>query len=126
MSKNIRVLIIEDNELNAIVLKEMLDIIGDKLNINFEVIEADNLEDAFAIIKEGNLDLILSDIELPDGSGEKIIKILEDLSLEIPVIAVTAFGLVGDKERFLFKGFNDYISKPISLDEFMEVVKKYV
>ena len=68
------------------------------------------------------------DIQLPEISGLEITKMLkaDDELKHIPVIAVTAFAMKGDEEKIREGGCEDYISKPISVERFMEVVEEYL
>ena len=80
------------------------------------------------LIKSGNPDLIILDIQLPEMSGIDICKKLKELKKfkDIPMIAVTSFAMKGDKDRILSAGFSEYISKPINVNEFRELVKDYL
>ncbi|MBU4138395.1 MAG: response regulator, partial [Euryarchaeota archaeon] len=72
-------------------------------------------------------DLILMDIALPEMNGieaRRLIKSKPEYK-EIPVIALTAFAMGGDKERFLSEGFDDYISKPLDISNFIKKVERY-
>ena len=77
--------------------------------------------------REQHPDLIIMDIQLPDVSGLKVTKWLkDDESLKsIPVIAVTAFAMDGDEERFLEGGCDAYIPKPISVASFLQTVERF-
>ena len=111
-----KVLVVEDNSLNMELVVEILKSSG------FEVYGAINGEDAIKEVESEHYDLILMDIELPvmDGiSAKKIIKSKPGYN-NVPIIALTAFAMKGDKEKFLSEGFDDYISKPIDVPEFMK------
>ena len=68
------------------------------------------------------------DIQLPELDGVEICKQLRKIEKfkDVPMIAVTSFAMKGDKERILNAGFNEYISKPIRVQEFRELVKSYL
>ena len=72
-------------------------------------------------------DLVLIDIELPGMDGISIQKILRNNPKykNVPIIALTAYAMKGDKERFLAAGFDDYISKPIDMTDFIQRLEKY-
>ena len=72
-----------------------------------------------------DIDLILLDIRMPEISGVDCLKKIRELSFKTPVIALTAFAGQGDEERFLNTGFDDYISKPISIKEFINLINKF-
>lgn len=117
-----KVLIVEDNDLNMKLFKDLLEVHG------VETIEARNGNNVLELAREEKPDLILMDIQLPEISGLDITRMLkgdEDLK-SIPVIAVTAFAMKGDEEKIREGGCEDYISKPISVTNFLEVVQKYI
>ncbi len=72
-------------------------------------------------------DLILMDIMLPQMDGVEVTKIIKSMPRykNVPVIALTAYAMKGDRERFLEAGFEDYIAKPIEIDEFIKKIEKY-
>ena len=102
------VAVVEDNADNRLLLQAIL---GDQ----FELVEYDNGTDALAGIAGSRPDLVLLDISLPGMDGNEILKrIRADKGLRsLPVIALTAHAMAGDREKFLAAGFNDYITKPI-------------
>jgi len=116
-----KVLVVEDSPFNMELALEMLDDMG--------CIAAGATNGAEAIKNTENevFDLILMDIELPGMDGISILKILKNRPKykNVPIIALTAYAMKGDKERFLAAGFDDYISKPIDMDDFMKKVEKY-
>ncbi|MCI5061188.1 MAG: response regulator [Alphaproteobacteria bacterium] len=116
------VLIVEDNELNMKLFHDLLEAhdIG-----TIETRDGNNVLD---IAREKKPDLILMDIQLPEISGLDVTKMLKaDAELKaIPVIAVTAFAMKGDEEKIRQGGCEDYISKPISVTRFLEVIQKYL
>ena len=110
------VLVVEDNELNMMLFNDLLDARG------FNVLQARNGTEGWRMAQDHRPDLVLMDIQLPDISGLEVIKWLkeDDYLTSIPVIAVTAFAMVGDKEKYLEAGCDAYISKPISVPEFVQ------
>lgn len=80
------------------------------------------------LARESKPDLILMDIQLPEVSGLEVTKWLKnDNELRhIPVIAVTAFAMKGDEQKIREGGCEDYISKPISVSKFLEVIESYL
>ncbi len=121
MTKNIYV--IEDNEKNMKLFRAILNLIPEV--VIFEEMRGDlGLE----LIKSGNPDLIVLDIQLPEISGIEICIELRKIEKfkNIPIIAVTSFAMKGDKDRILSAGFNEYVSKPIRVNEFRELVKKFL
>jgi signal transduction histidine kinase/DNA-binding response OmpR family regulator len=116
------VLIVEDNADNVISLKLLLE----ELSANITV--ADTAKKGIKILKDNKDMLVLMDINLPDMSGTAALKkIREDVSNEgVPVIAVTAKAMKGDRENLLKQGFDDYISKPLDKNILLETVKRYL
>lgn len=115
-------MIVEDNELNMKLFNDLLEAQG------YETIQTSNGLSALDLARKHYPDLILMDIQLPEVSGLEVTKWLkEDDSLaRIPVIAVTAFAMKGDEERIRQGGCEAYISKPISVMRFIELVKTYL
>ena len=116
-----KVLIVEDNELNMKLLNDILAAHG------YTTLQATNGLEALRIARIYRPDLILMDIRLPLISGLEITKRLKaDEELRsIPVVAVTAFAMKGDKEKILQAGCEGYLSKPIAITEFMQTVERY-
>ncbi len=119
---NKTVLIVEDNDLNMKLFQDLLE----AHSINTVSTKEGRM--AFGMAKEHTPDLIIMDIQLPEISGLDITKQLkQDEELKnIPVIAVTAFAMKGDEQKIREGGCEDYISKPISVARFIEVVKKHL
>ena len=121
-----KILIVEDNLVNQELLKAILDTKG---NILCEV--ANNGAEALEKYKNNKYDLIFMDIFMPIMQGEeatkKILEYEKNNNLQhTPIIALTANALEGDKEKFLSQGFDDYISKPIKIQELDRVLAKYL
>lgn len=118
-----KVYLVEDNEKNMKLFRAIFQIMPDiKL---FEETQGDlGLE----LIKTGDPDLIILDIQLPSINGIEICTELRaiDKFKNIPIIAVTSFAMKGDKERILKAGFNEYISKPIRVKEFRTLIDKLI
>ena len=100
--------VVEDNADNRLLLQAIL---GD----DYDLVEYENGADALAAFSTSRPDLVLLDISLPGMDGNEILKrIRQDSSLKaLPVVALTAHAMSGDRERFLAAGFNDYVTKPI-------------
>jgi len=120
MSKT--VLIVEDNELNMKLFRDLLEAHG------YNTLQTRNGIEALSLAKEHHPDLILMDIQLPEVSGLDVTKWLkEDDNLrDIPVIAVTAFAMKGDEERIREGGCEAYISKPITVSMFLDTIRQFL
>jgi two-component system, cell cycle response regulator DivK len=116
------VLIVEDNELNMKLFHDLLDAHG------YITVETRNGMEALELARKHRPDLILMDIQLPEVSGLEVTKWLkeDDELRSIPVIAVTAFAMKGDEERIRAGGCEAYISKPISVAQFLATVKQFL
>ena len=116
------VLIVEDNELNMKLFHDLLEAHG------IATLETMDGTRVLEIARTQKPDLILMDIQLPEVSGLDVTKWLKaDAELKhIPVIAITAFAMKGDEQKIREGGCEDYISKPISVSRFLEVVNHYL
>ena len=114
-----RILVIEDQELNRKVVRIVLQSKG------YTVVEATDALEAIARLKDAVPQLILMDIALPGQSGEDLTKqIKANLDwVDIPIIALTAAAMSGDRERILKAGCDDYLSKPIDIKVLVERVE---
>jgi len=91
-----------------------------------EILEARTGNEAIEICRTNpDLDLILMDIQLPDLNGHEATRQIRQFNKDVIIIAQTAFGLFGDREKAIEAGCNDYISKPINKDEFLALIQKY-
>jgi CheY-like chemotaxis protein len=100
--------VVEDNADNRLLLQAILDGL-------YELVEYENGTDALSGLAASLPDLVLLDISLPGMDGNEILaRIRANDSLKrLPVIALTAHAMSGDREKYLAAGFNDYITKPI-------------
>ncbi|MEO1286122.1 MAG: response regulator [Chloroflexota bacterium] len=116
------ILYVEDNAQNMRLVRKMLKIGG------YEMIGAGDGTKGLEMAKEHNPDLILMDINLPDIDGIEVTKRLkEDPEFaDTPIIALTANAMYGDRERYLDAGCDDYLSKPVSKIELLNMVKKHI
>ena len=120
MAKSI--LVVEDNELNMKLFHDLLEAQG------YNVLQTRDGMEALKLARTHKPDLILMDIQLPEVSGLEVTKWLkEDDGLRsIPVIAVTAFAMKGDEQKIREGGCEAYISKPISVANFLETIEKFL
>ena len=117
-----RILYVEDNFENRILVRRVLEAEG------YKILEAPTAAEAFRQLKSGNPELILMDINMPEMDGYTLTaKIKEhEAYRNIPVIAMTANVMRGDKERSLEAGCDGYIQKPIDIDILSEQVERYL
>lgn len=117
-----RILLVEDNEINQQVAMELLTTIG--LNVKI----ANNGQEGLTFALAEPFDLILMDIQMPvmDGlTATKLIRQQETLK-EIPIVAMTAHAMLGDREKSLSAGMNDHLTKPISLEKLVEMLNHWL
>ena len=117
-----KVLVIEDNEANRYLMRKILQKLG------YQVFEGVDGYSGVKIAIAERPDLIIMDIQLPvmDGyEATKKIRTIEETK-DIPIIAVTSYAMVGDKEKILKAGCNVYIEKPIEPQSFIEEIKNFL
>ena len=116
------ILVVEDQEDNRQILRDLLG------NAGFELLEAENGEQALAALASHRPDLILMDIQLPIMDGyEATRRIRADFKMNsIPIIAVTSYALTGDEAKALAAGCNAYVTKPYSPRALLAKVREYV
>jgi CheY-like chemotaxis protein len=115
-----RVLVAEDNAVNRELLRELLNTRG------YSVIEACNGQEALDMVEQSQPDLLLLDIGMPILDGFATVrKIRENPSLAtLPVLAVTAYAMQGDRENILNAGFDGYLSKPINARDLVNELER--
>ena len=118
----LRILVVEDNEKNMKLFRDVLQAKG------YSTLEAGSGEQAVDLATEHVPDLILMDVQLPGIDGiEALGRIRADERTKaIPVVALTAQAMAGDREHFLESGFDGYISKPVDVMEFIQTVASYL
>jgi two-component system cell cycle response regulator DivK len=116
------VLIVDDNEKNMKLARDVLRLGG------FETLEAVNGGESIAVAAERLPDVILMDIRLPDMTGTEAAERIKDdpRTAHIPVVALTALAMKGDREALLGAGFDGYLEKPISVREFSDQVRSFL
>lgn len=117
-----RFLVVEDNLLNRRLVRDVLRHHG------HEVVEAGDVDEAWAELRMRAPDVVLLDVQIPGGGGEKLLRELraDPAFRDLPVVAVTAQAMRGDRERFLAQGFDGYLSKPIEVRSFARDVERYL
>jgi two-component system cell cycle response regulator DivK len=117
-----KILIVDDNEANLEILRILLKRCG------YQTIEAKNGSEGIRLAMEENPHLILLDIQMPIMDGFEALKFLkkEPSTKNIPSIAITSYPLTGGRHGFLDLGFDDYIPKPINMNEFVGIIGKHL
>jgi len=119
---SIHILLAEDNPVNAKLAQHMLAKAGYRLTLAKDGQETIDIFDA----DPGQFDLILMDIQMPKIDGFQATRIIREKGFkDIPIVAMTAHAMQGDRERCLKAGLDDYISKPIKREVVYQVVKKW-
>jgi two-component system cell cycle response regulator DivK len=117
-----RILIVEDNELNLLLLKDVLEFHG------YTIVSTSLGATVVDLARQHHPDLILMDIQLPDISGIDAARQLkaDQETRSIPIIAVTAFAMPGDKSKILESGIDGYIAKPYKIQQILNIVSEYL
>lgn len=116
------VLVVEDNEQNLYLVRFLLEGAG------WTVVAAADGPRALAEARSGRFDLVLLDIQLPGMDGHAVARELRRIpALDgVPIVAVTSYAMLGDRERCLEAGCTGYVEKPINPDTFLDEVVSYV
>jgi PAS domain S-box-containing protein len=120
VNKSLDILIVEDDKVNQTVTNLMLSKKGHKVEV------ADNGKKALEVLKNKIFDIILMDIQMPEMDGieatKQIRKNERGTGKHIPIIALTACAVQGDRERFIESGMDEYIAKPVQIDELLKKI----
>jgi two-component system cell cycle response regulator DivK len=119
---NKKILIVEDNELNLKLFYDLL------VMQQYNVIATGEGNGVYELVLSEQPDLILMDIQLQGVSGAELIEELKqsDKTSHIPIIAITAFAMKNDEAKIMQSGCELYLSKPVSIDNFFQSVKKFL
>ena len=117
-----RILVVEDEEANMYLIRFILRKSG------YEVIEARSGEEGVELAIEEKPDLVIMDIQLPGIDGLEATKRIRNSEAdeELPIVALTSYAMVGDKEKALKAGCTGYIEKPINPETFITEIEKYL
>lgn len=117
-----KVLLVEDNFMNKVLVKEVLTLRG------FDVIEANNGVEALKALSSALPDVILMDLHLPEMDGITAMRIIKNDARydAIPVLALTASAMKGEEEKILSNGFDGYIAKPVDVKNLAATVAGYL
>ena len=116
------ILYVEDNPDNRLLVKRIL------LSEDYALLEATDAVDALNVLKTARPDLILMDINMPDMDGYTLTAKIKSLPgfERVPILAVTANVMRGDKEKTLEAGFDGYIQKPLDIEQLTREIEKFI
>jgi len=121
LKNKLKVLVVEDDESSEIFISH---VVGE---LSKEILKARNGAEAVEICRNNpDIDLVLMDVKMPVMDGHKATTVIRQFNKDVIIIAQTAFALLGNKEKLIEVGCNDYITKPIDKDELMEMIIKHV
>lgn len=116
-----RILLVEDNKTNQEVALNLLD------DVQLKTQCANNGKEAVEKLQTDKFDLVLMDVQMPQMDGITATQIIrEQINSEIPIIAMTAHAMQGDKDKCLSAGMNDYLTKPIEVEHFYQTIEKWL
>jgi hypothetical protein len=118
--EKLKVLIAEDDETSDFLLTSMLDKISDEV-----MHTKTGIDTVDACRNNPNIDLILMDIRIPKLNGYEATRKIREFNTDVIIIAQTAYGLSGDRQKAIAAGCNEYLSKPIDQDELLRLMQKY-
>lgn len=122
-ASNLRILLAEDQKINRKIVSGLL------AKYNWEIVEAVNGEEALNAVKNGSFDIVLMDVQMPKMDGyeatRKIREHEKETGKHIPIIAMTAHAMKGDKEKCLAAGMDQYLAKPLDTNEVVKTIREY-
>jgi PAS domain S-box-containing protein len=117
--ENLRVLLAEDKPINQKVIQLLISSLGHKVTI------AQNGEEAVSMFSPDKFDLILMDIQMPVMDGITAIEILRKKYAELPpIIGLSANAFEGDREKYMARGMDEYLTKPLNINEFISILDR--
>jgi CheY-like chemotaxis protein len=115
------ILIVEDDFSSRLYLNKILE------KSKARLLNATDGQEAYELVmKNKDIDIILMDIQLPVIDGYSCTKLIRESGRKVVIIAQTAYGLTGDKEKMIASGFDDYLIKPISQNQLLEKLNKFL
>ncbi|OQY39113.1 MAG: hypothetical protein B6226_02460 [Candidatus Cloacimonetes bacterium 4572_65] len=115
-----KILLVEDNKINQIVAKTIL------MKLNTDITVAGNGLEAVQLLQKESFDLVFMDIQMPLLGGVDSTKQIRDFNSLVPIIAMTANAMKGDREEYLSAGMNGYIAKPVSIKAIREALESWI
>lgn len=116
------ILLVEDHPLNRRLAHDILELRG------HEILLANDVEQARLRLDDQRIEIVLLDVQIPGGGGEAVLRtIRSDATLaRLPVVAVTALAMSGDRARLLASGYDGYISKPLDTKTFADEIEGFI
>ena len=117
-----KIAVVDDNADNRLIIRTILE-------DQYDIVEYSSGIEAIEGFRKSKPDVVILDISLPEMDGTEILRrIRDDFALhDLPVIALTAHAMVGDREKYLSAGFNDYVAKPIlDMNVLFSTIKRWV
>ena len=116
------ILVVDDNEANLRLINAVLKTRG------YEIVEATSGEAALELLTAQQPSLILMDVQMPGLSGIDVARTIRSMPVlaELPLIAITAMAMKGDREEILAAGFNDYLAKPYKMGDLLSLVSRWL
>jgi two-component system sensor histidine kinase/response regulator len=121
-AKSLSILVVEDTAVNQVVTVRTLEKMGHSITV------ASNGKEALAVLQEHSFDLIFMDVQMPEMDGLTATKIIRERengsAIHVPIVAMTAYAMKGDRERCLEAGMDDYVAKPVSGRDIAEAINR--
>ena len=117
-----KIAVVDDNADNRLIIRTILE-------DQYDIVEYSSGIEAIEGFQKSRPDVVILDISLPEMDGTEILRRIRDDSKlnDLPVIALTAHAMVGDREKYLSAGFNDYVAKPIlDMNVLFSTIKRWV
>jgi CheY-like chemotaxis protein len=126
--ENVSILVAEDNHINQLMTRKILNMAGYSCDI------VENGQEALRSLSKSKYDVVLMDCQMPEMDGFVATSTYRELELHeglapgkrLPIIALTANAMVGDRERCLAAGMTDYLSKPVNPPKLIEMIERYI
>ncbi|MBF0437690.1 MAG: response regulator [Magnetococcales bacterium] len=117
-----RILLVDDNEINQQVGREILEELG------LRVVVTNSGRQALALIEQETFDLVFMDIQMPDLDGYQTTELIRanGKNQDLPIVAMTAHAMVGEREKCLARGMNDHVAKPIEVNKLYECLQRWI
>lgn len=125
IKKNLNILVVDDNQLNQMIASRLL------MKAGHTVTTANDGREAIQMLQKENFDVVFMDINMPDMDGYDTTKKIREIDIRtggkpIPIIAMTAYAMQGDREKCLEAGMDDYISKPVDAKQLYKILENYM